>query len=131
MWSKLAAIDVKMVRVALGWSTGDRVDWLLKGGTRQMRGCVMREVVCMLMQRDRDREMRRKEKMLAQRGTRGGIRADEMRGLGRVETNRGTRERRRRAEVVEEKREADERMAIRARNIESRRERAAKRLARD
>ena len=31
MWSKLAAIDVKMVRVALGWSTRDRVDWLLKG----------------------------------------------------------------------------------------------------
>ena len=54
MWSKLAAIDVKMVRVALGWSTRDRVDWLLKGGTRQMRGCVMREVVCMLMQRDEE-----------------------------------------------------------------------------
>ena len=33
MWSKLAAIDVKMVRVALGWITRDRVDWLLKGGT--------------------------------------------------------------------------------------------------
>ena len=85
----------------------------------------------MLMQRDRDREMRRKEKMLVQKGTQGGIRADEMRGLCRVETNRGIRERRRRAEVVEEKREADERMDIRARNIESRRERVAKRLARD
>ena len=120
-----------MVRVALGWSTTDRVDWLLKGGTRKMRGCVMREVVFMLMQRDRDREMRRKEKMLVQKGTQGGIRADEMRGLCRVETNRGTRERRRRAELVEEKREADERMAIRARNIESKRERAARRLARD
>jgi len=58
MWAEVEREDVGVMRVMMGWSRRERVEWLLKGGKKKMRMGVMRRATWLLFRREKEGEGR-------------------------------------------------------------------------